>query len=45
MMVDTPALDVADVTHRFGKRTALDKVSLRVERGAFTALLGHNGAG
>ena len=45
MMVDSPALDVSDVTHRFGARTALDHVSLRVERGAFTALLGPNGAG
>ena len=42
---DAAALDVADVTHRFGARTALDHVSLRVERGAFTALLGPNGAG
>ena len=45
MMVDSPALDVSDVTHRFGARTALNHVSLRVERGAFTALLGPNGAG
>ena len=45
MMVDSPALDVADVSHRFGKRQALSHVSLRVDRGAFTALLGPNGAG
>ena len=40
-----PALDVADVSHRFGARRALDHVGLRVERGSFTALLGPNGAG
>ena len=45
MMLDNPALEVADVSHRFGKRQALRDVSLRVERGSFTALLGPNGAG
>jgi ABC-2 type transport system ATP-binding protein len=40
-----PALDVAGVSHRFGARAALSEVSLRVERGRFTALLGPNGAG
>ena len=45
MMVDNPALDIADVSHRFGARQALSHVSLRVDRGAFTALLGPNGAG
>ena len=45
MMVDSPALDISDVSHRFGARRALDQVTMRVERGAFTALLGPNGAG
>ena len=45
MMVDNPALEIADVSHRFGAREALSHVSLRVERGAFAALLGPNGAG
>ena len=45
MMVDNPALDIADVSHRFGARQALSHISLRVDRGAFTALLGPNGAG
>lgn len=40
-----PALDVAAVSHRFGQRAALSDVSLKVERGSFTALLGPNGAG
>ena len=39
------ALDVAGVSHRFGQRAALSDVSLKVERGTFTALLGPNGAG
>jgi ABC-2 type transport system ATP-binding protein len=45
MSDDVPALLVADVGHRFGTRAALDDVSMRVERGTFTALLGPNGAG
>ncbi len=45
MRHDSPALEIADVSHAFGTRGALDGVSLRVERGAFTALLGPNGAG
>jgi ABC-2 type transport system ATP-binding protein len=45
MMVDTPALDIANVSHSFGARKALSDVSLRVGRGDFTALLGPNGAG
>ncbi len=39
------ALVVEGVSHRFGAVQALDKVSFRVERGAFCALLGLNGAG
>lgn len=40
-----PALSVANVTHAFGARKALDDVSLNVPAGSFTALLGPNGAG
>jgi len=40
-----PALSVANVTHAFGSRKALDDVSLSVPPGSFTALLGPNGAG
>ncbi|GJD97408.1 ABC transporter ATP-binding protein [Methylobacterium iners] len=43
--LETAALEVAGVSHRFGARAALSEVSLRVERGRFTALLGPNGAG
>ncbi|MCS0496244.1 ATP-binding cassette domain-containing protein [Ancylobacter sp. MQZ15Z-1] len=40
-----PALAVTDVTHSFGSRKALDRVSLTVPAASFTALLGPNGAG
>ncbi len=39
------ALDVQDVTKRYGSVTALDGVDLVVERGEVVALLGPNGAG
>ena len=38
-------IEVLGMTKRFGAVTALDDVSLRVEAGSFTALLGENGAG
>jgi len=44
-MSDSPALDIAHVSHRFGQRSALSDVSLTVGRGRFMALLGPNGAG
>jgi ABC-2 type transport system ATP-binding protein len=40
-----PALDVAGVTRRFGERTAVDDVTLRVPAGAVFALLGPDGSG
>jgi len=40
-----PALQVDDLTMRYGDKTALDGLSLRVERGSITAVLGPNGAG
>ncbi len=39
------ALDIADVSHSYGPRKALDSVSLAVRRGEFCGLLGLNGAG
>lgn len=40
-----PALEIAGVSHRFGKATALEDVSFTVKEGRFCALLGVNGAG
>lgn len=40
-----PAIDVARLTKRFGDRTVLDGVNLRVPRGQVIGLLGLNGAG
>jgi sulfate transport system ATP-binding protein len=39
------AIEVHDVTKRFGDFTALQEVSIRVEDGALTALLGPSGSG
>lgn len=39
------ALQIAQVSHAFGKLKALDDVSLVVDEGQFVALLGVNGAG
>ncbi|CAB3765659.1 sugar ABC transporter ATP-binding protein [Paraburkholderia solisilvae] len=39
------AIDVANVTKRFGATVALNDASFRVRRGAVHALLGENGAG
>lgn len=41
----TAAVEVLDVTKEYGTRRALERVSLRVETGARTVVLGHNGAG
>ena len=40
-----PALEVAGLSHSFGKRKALDDVSFAIAPGSFTVLLGQNGAG
>ncbi|HEX2831393.1 MAG TPA: ABC transporter ATP-binding protein [Thermoanaerobaculia bacterium] len=40
-----PAVHAANVTVRYGRRTAVDNVSLDVAPGAVYALLGRNGAG
>jgi ABC-2 type transport system ATP-binding protein len=38
-------IDIRDLTKRFGRKTAVDGLSLTVPRGAIFALLGDNGAG
>src|SRR5687768_3098560 len=46
MTPETPfAIDVDRVTKSFGDLLALDAFTLKIERGAFVALLGRNGAG
>lgn len=44
-MNDAPAIDVAGLVKRFGGRTVLDRVDLRVPRGQVIGLLGLNGSG
>src|SRR5258705_13800761 len=43
--VDFESLRLIDVSRTFGRRRALNRVSLVAEAGTITALLGHNGAG
>ncbi len=40
-----PSIEIHDLTKRFGSFTAVDKLSLRVERGEIFGFLGANGAG
>ena len=44
-MVDFTDLQFVDVSRNFGRRRALNRVSLRADAGTITALLGPNGAG
>ncbi|MGH9147181.1 MAG: ATP-binding cassette domain-containing protein [Vicinamibacterales bacterium] len=41
----TPAITVSDLTRRFGRFTAVDRVSFFVDRGEIFGFLGSNGAG
>ena len=43
--MDAPAVQVDDLVKQYGVHTAVDGLSLRVERGEVFALLGPNGAG
>jgi len=43
--VDFTRLEFVEVTRTFGRRRALNRVSLAADAGTITALLGHNGAG
>lgn len=40
-----PAIEISGITKRYGRLTALDNVSLRVERGEMFGLIGPDGAG
>lgn len=44
-MTRSIAVDVTDVTKNYADRRALDQISLRIEAGSRTVVLGHNGAG
>ncbi|MFF5177132.1 ATP-binding cassette domain-containing protein [Micromonospora sp. NPDC000316] len=44
-MATNPAIVVSDLTKSYGARNALNQLSLTVERGSRTVVLGHNGAG
>jgi ABC-2 type transport system ATP-binding protein len=43
--MSTDAIDIRNLTVRYGRKTAVDDVSMTVARGAVYALLGRNGAG
>ncbi|MDQ1561958.1 MAG: type transport system ATP-binding protein [Actinomycetota bacterium] len=44
-VASAPILEIADLSVRYGTRTAVDKVSLQIRRGEIFGLLGPNGAG
>jgi len=39
------AIELENLTKRFGEKVAVDDLSIRLERGSFLGLLGRNGAG
>jgi ABC-2 type transport system ATP-binding protein len=41
----SPAVEIEDLVMRYGDKTAVDGLSLTVDRGSITAVLGPNGAG
>jgi ABC-type multidrug transport system ATPase subunit len=43
--VSEPAIELVDVTRRFGPKVAVERVSLRIESGQVYGLIGPNGAG
>ena len=45
MVASEPVIDVAGITKRFGDKTVVDGIDLRVERGEIYGFLGPNGSG
>jgi ABC-2 type transport system ATP-binding protein len=45
MVVSTPAVEITGLVKRYGPKTAVDGLDLKMERGHLLALLGPNGAG
>ncbi len=45
MTQDSPAVEVRELTKRYGEHLAVDRISFTVNRGEIVALLGPNGAG
>lgn len=43
--MSTPAIEVSELTKRFGERTVVDRVSLSVAKGEIAGFLGPNGSG
>ncbi|MBN8190067.1 ABC transporter ATP-binding protein [Salipiger thiooxidans] len=43
--MSAPAIEVSDLTKRFGERTVVDRVSLSVAKGEIAGFLGPNGSG
>ena len=43
--VQQPILEIKDLVKKYGKKTAVDGISLSIPRGSFFGLLGPNGAG
>lgn len=43
--METPALEITNLTKKYGSTTAVDDISLTIPRGGFLGLLGPNGAG
>lgn len=45
MTQDELAIDVQDMTKRFGDRTVVDRIGLQVRKGEICGFLGPNGSG
>ena len=43
--MNSPAIEVADLSHRYAERLALDSVNFQIQRGEVFAFLGPNGGG